>query len=157
MEVRCKQHSSARGQSLLRSQTRDRHHLCQTQAIQKDSSKSFDVEMLSWESQRSSYQSELRNQLEHIPNSDDLNIIWGSLKRATIKAAANTLGYTRHGRKPWISIATIEQHIKGTKCGKETKDLCLPRKKTSSEKGQGNLSGETSRGNMCDRQNGTHT
>ena len=130
MEVRCKQHSSARIQFLSRS---DHKPVIGTifamlkRFNKKDTSERFNVELLNCESQRSSYQSELHNQLEQIPDSNDLNIIWGSLKPAIVKAAANTTGYARHKRKPWISNATfelIEQRIKATKCGKNTKDLC---------------------------------
>ena len=62
----------------------------------KESSKRFHVEMLNWKFQRSSCQSKLRNKLEEIPDSNDLNNIWGSMKQAILKAAANTIGYTHH-------------------------------------------------------------
>ena len=104
----------------------------QVRLNKKDSSKRFHVQMLNYRSQRSSYHSELRNQLEQFPDSNDRNIFWGSWKQTIIKAAANTIGYIRHARKPWFSNATfevIEQRIKATKCGKCTKDLCQEKKR----------------------------
>ena len=84
------------------------------------------------ESQRSSYQSELRIQIEQTPDNNDLNIDWRNLKQAFLQKASNTVGYTHRARQPWIANFTfelIEQRIKATKCGKNTKYLCRETKR----------------------------